>query len=248
MLANPLLVFVSAALAVASPLQRYGARSSCSPQKPVPVLPVNGGPSELPDPPQGIILKHIALGFGIQNYSCAETGASPVASGALAVLYDVTQLYPNQDRSSLTPEEWANFPSDVLHNDRVPLNRDEHGGASPINPFPKKESLKVKSLHKKNIPYLGHHFFNAAGVPIFDLDRVNQLLAARKISGIKAPSSADTGPEGTGAVDWLYLGDADGSRGISSVYRVLTAGGVSHVCRANGTDSTSYATLYWFFG
>ncbi|RKL10786.1 hypothetical protein BFJ70_g16467 [Fusarium oxysporum] len=37
-----------------------------------------------------------------------------------------------------------------------------------------KRSLKVRDLDK-NIPYLGHHFFNAAGVPMFDLDQVNHF-------------------------------------------------------------------------
>ncbi|EWY79328.1 hypothetical protein FOYG_17506 [Fusarium oxysporum NRRL 32931] len=69
-----------------------------------------------------------------------------------------------------------------------------------------------------------------------------------KIDGIKAPASAPAGPEGTGAVDWLYLGDIGGSQGVSFVYRVLTAGGASHGCEVQGTDSTSYTTLYWLYG
>ncbi|EXK24366.1 hypothetical protein FOMG_18903 [Fusarium oxysporum f. sp. melonis 26406] len=101
---------------------------------------------------------------------------------------------------------------------------------------------------RKSIPYLGRHFFNAAGVPTFDLDKASQLFVAKKIDGIKAPASAPAGPEGTGAVDWLYLGDAGDSQGVSLVYRVLTAGGASHGCKAKGTDSTSYTTLYWFYG
>ncbi|CAG2003956.1 unnamed protein product [Fusarium graminearum] len=187
---------------------------------------------ELPTPPRIVTLKHIPLGFGIQNYSCTDVGAIPVPIGALAVLYDATNLYPGQDRSSLTPGEWVSLPSDVLNTGKVPLNRNENGGASLTNPFPKKQSLK-------SIPYLGHHFFNGAGTPIFDLDKANQLLMAKKINAVKAPASAPAGPEGSGAVDWLYLGDAGGSQGVSIAYRVLTAGGVSHGCKAKGTDSTS---------
>ncbi|TVY62396.1 hypothetical protein Focb16_v004145 [Fusarium oxysporum f. sp. cubense] len=215
--------------------------------KPVPVLPVNGGPSELPAPPRDVTLKHISLGFGIQKYSCAGAGAAPAAVGALAVLYDVACLYPGQARSSLTAKKWASLPSDVLNTRKVPLNRNDDGGASLTSPFPRKQPLKVEGL-RKSIPYLGRHFFNAAGVPTFDLDKANQLFVAKKIDGIKAPASAPAGPEGTGAVDWLYLGDAGGSQGVSLVYRVLTAGGASHGCKAKGTDSTSYTTLYWFYG
>ncbi|KNB04927.1 hypothetical protein FOXG_16281 [Fusarium oxysporum f. sp. lycopersici 4287] len=179
--------------------------------------------------------------------SCAEAGATPAAIGALAVLYDVTCLYPGQARSSLTAKKWASLPSDVLNTRKVPLNRNYDGGASLTNPFPRKQPLKVEGL-RKSIAYLGRHFFNAAGVPTFDLDKANQLLIAKKIDGIKAPASAPAGPEGTGAVDWLYLGDAGGSQGVSLVYRVLTAGGASHGCKAKGTDSTSYTALYWFYG
>ncbi|KAM0339373.1 hypothetical protein ACHAPU_010938 [Fusarium lateritium] len=248
MLANSLLVLASAALALASPVEIVTRGSSCKPGKPVPVLPVNGGALELASPPQGVTLKHIALGYGIQNYSCADVGASPVATGALAVLYDVTHLYPGQSRSSLSADKWAALTTDVGNSGKVPLNLNENGvGASLTNPFPKKQSLRVDSINSK-VPYLGHHFFNAAGVPTFDLDKAGQLLIAKKIDGIKAPASASAGPEGTGAVDWLYLGDAGGSKGASYVYRVLTAGGVSHGCKAKGTDSTSYATLYWFYG
>jgi len=165
----------------------------------------------------------------------------------LAVLYDVTCLYPGQAHSSLKAKKWASLPSDVLNTRKVPLNRNDDGGASLTNPFPRKQPLKVEGL-RKSIAYLGRHFFNAAGVPTFDLDKANQLLIAKKIDGIKAPASAPAGPEGTGAVDWLYLGDAGGSQGVSLVYRVLTAGGASHGCKAKGTDSTSYTTLYWFYG
>ncbi|KAL7755395.1 hypothetical protein ACKLNR_014493 [Fusarium oxysporum f. sp. zingiberi] len=247
MFTNYLFVITSAVLALVSPAQCNGPSSSCRPGKPMPVLPVNGGPSELPAPPQDVTLKHIALGFGIQNYTCAGIDAAPVSAGALAVLYDVTYLYPGQDPLSLTDEKWASLPSDVLDTGRVPLNRNENGGASLTSPFPKKQALRVKSI-RKNIPYLGHHFFNVDGVPTFDLDKANQFLIAKKLGGIKAPASAPTGPEGTGAVDWLYLGDAGGSQGVSVVYRVLTAGGASHGCKAKGTDSTSYTTLYWFYG
>ncbi|KAI1073342.1 hypothetical protein LB507_011621 [Fusarium sp. FIESC RH6] len=247
MFGNSLLVLLLATLASASPIPYDSQTSICKAGKAVPVLPVNGGSSELSAPPRGQTLKHIALGFGIQNYSCADAGGKPTATGALAVLYDVTDLYPGQDGSSLTAQEWSSLPAAVLDTEKVPLNRNGDGGALPNSPFPKRQSLKVKSLHR-NISYLGRHFFNGAGVPTFDLDKANQLLVAKKIEGIKAPSSAPVGPEGTGAVDWLYLGDAGGSQGVSRVYRVLTAGGASHGCNVKGMDSTSYTALYWFYG
>ncbi|KAF5019158.1 hypothetical protein F66182_8837 [Fusarium sp. NRRL 66182] len=248
MLARSCLILASAALALASPVTNYGQGSSCKPGKPVPVLPVNGGPLELPSPPQGVALKHIALGFGIQNYTCADAGANPTASGALAVLYDVTHLYPGQSSSSLPSAKFSSLTADVLNAHKVPLNLNKDGvGASLTKPFPKPASLSVHAYRKK-LPFLGHHYFNAAGVPTFDLIKANQLHVSKKLDGIKAPASASPGPEGTGAVDWLYLGDAGGSHGVSYVYRVHTAGGASHGCKAQGTDSTSYTTQYWFYG
>ncbi|KAL5584047.1 hypothetical protein FOVSG1_015398 [Fusarium oxysporum f. sp. vasinfectum] len=248
MLAELSVAFTLAAFALASPpIDKLCPSQSGMPAKPNPTLPSNGGASELPEPSQGAALKHIALGFGIQNYTCADTDTTPTPVGALAVLYDVTHLYPGQSHSSLTQAEWASLPGEVLNTLKVPLNLNENGiGASPIKPFPKKQDLKVRSLSKK-ISYLGHHYFNSVGVPTFDLDKACQLLIAKKIDGIKAPGSSPSGPHGTGAVDWLFLGDAGGSHGISFVYRVLTASGASHGCKTKGVDSTSYAAMYWFY-
>ncbi|RBR18954.1 uncharacterized protein FIESC28_05776 [Fusarium coffeatum] len=247
MLVAHLLALASYVLASTSKVQDYGRRSEFQVGDAIPVLPANGGSSELPSPPQGVILKHIALGFGVQNYSCADVNAIPSAAGALAVLYDVTWLYPDQEGSPLTHEEWTSLPPHILDTGKAPLNRDSSGNICLTHPFPKKGSLKVEGFRKR-LPYLGQHFFNAAGVPTFDLDTYSRLLIARKVYGIEAPASSSAGPDGTGAVDWLYLEDAGGSIGVSIVYRVLTAGGVSHGCGAKGSDSTSYAALYWFYG
>ncbi|RYC78771.1 hypothetical protein BFJ63_vAg18356, partial [Fusarium oxysporum f. sp. narcissi] len=97
MLARFFFVLPSAAFALASPPgHKLCPSQSGMPTKPTPVLPSNGGGSELPEPSEDVSLKHIALGFGIQNYTCADTAASPTPVGALAVLYDVTHLYPGQ--------------------------------------------------------------------------------------------------------------------------------------------------------
>ncbi|KAM5352621.1 hypothetical protein ACJ41O_005343 [Fusarium nematophilum] len=247
MLANSLLVLASAALALASPVRNYGSGSSCSTNRPTPVLPVNGGAVELSPPAQGAKLKHIALGFGIQNYTCESAGATPKAVGALAMLYDITHLYPGQSRNSLDADGWAKLTGNALHSHEVPLNKGENGhGASLTKPFPKDAPLKVDGY--RSFPFIGHHYFDAGGVPVFDLYKAKQLLRAKKNEGIKAPASADPGVDGTGAVDWLYLGDAGASYGVNSVYRVYTSGGNSHGCTAQGSDSTSYTTMYWFYG
>lgn len=192
-------------------------------------------------------MKHVALGFGIQNYTCADVAAQPLAQGAVAMLYDITKLYPSQNRKSLDHSAWEFLTSQALAHHKVPLNLNPGGvGASSTKPFPKDKPLKLEGYGK--FPFIGHHYFDAAGVPVFDFPKTDEVLIAKKLDGIKAPATADVGPEGTGAVDWLYLGDAGGSIGVTYVYRVYTAGGSSHGCQAKGTDSTSYTTMYWFYG
>lgn len=60
----------------------------------------------------------------------------------------------------------------------------------------------------------------------------------------------------TGAVDWLELSDNGRglSKGVSTVYRVVTAGGVAQACSASGANangtvfSVPYVAQYWFYG
>jgi hypothetical protein len=95
---------------------------------------------------------------------------------------------------------------------------------------------------------LGHHFFDAAGTPTFNLTAVNKILFGAKTGDIKAPATANKGPAGTGAVDWLQLTNATGSVGLQMVYRVVTAGGAAPVdCASTALISVQYAAEYWFY-
>ena len=95
---------------------------------------------------------------------------------------------------------------------------------------------------------LGHHFFGADGTPTFDLTAVNKILYAKKVADIKAPATANKGPAGTGAVDWLQLTNKTGSVDLQMVYRVETAGGAAPVnCTSTALISVQYAAEYWFF-
>lgn len=211
----------------------------------------------LPDPPAGSKLLHIALGFGIQNYTCSSVGASPTANGALAMLYDVTHLYPGKGHESLVQRAWDHLPSRALATHEVPLNFNKTSegrvdprapGASLTNPFTPDAPLCLYGMTP--IPFLGHHLFTSSGVPNFVLDGGKINVLAGKLGAVDAPKNADKGPDGTGAIQWLQLGAKDGSTGGAKfVYRVATAGGNSHGCaKAAGQDSTSYAAYYWFFG
>ncbi len=212
---------------------------------------------ELTNPPDGLKLLHIALGFGIQNYTCTAQGAKPNATGALAVLYDARPLYPKQGARSLSEAQFAALPGDVLAQHAVPLNLDNtqnradpaHPGASLTSPFPAPAGLQVDGVDKP-LEYIGHHFFNDKGVPSFFLDNGAIFMTSKKDEAVDAPASASAGPDGTGAVAWLKLSATDAAVGPAKfVYRVLTAGGNSHGC-ANGAgdDSTSYTATYWFYG
>ncbi|KAG5972527.1 hypothetical protein E4U58_006452 [Claviceps cyperi] len=234
---------------------------SCAPRPVPPSLPQIEHAHNLPPPPAGSELLHIALGFGLQNYTCSHIGATPSATGALAMLYDITALYPGQTPGKSLPrkEDWDGLPRRAVWSHLVPLNLNYSStdgrveptspGASLTEPFPADEPLRVWGV-KKPIPFLGHHLFTAAGTANFVLRAGETNVLCDKLAAVDAPVDADRGPQGTGAVAWLQLGAKPGSLGgVKYVYRVLTSGGASHGCaKAAGQDSTVYTAMYWFFG
>ncbi|KAJ2985526.1 hypothetical protein NUW58_g5479 [Xylaria curta] len=186
------------------------------------VLPSTGGPTPLPAPDTP--LKHIVVGHGVQNYTCTAPGEK----GA-------------QAPGALSSSKWNNLTSKVLRTTSQPISTD------PSSPFPAPADLSVSGVYKP-IPFIGHHYFDANGVPTFSLHDNAELLKAQKILGIPAPSTADKGLTNEGAVDWLYLSDKGGSVGLTKVYRVLTSGGSPSVCGAAGEkQSVPYTTTYWFY-
>ncbi|KAK3377685.1 hypothetical protein B0H63DRAFT_222285 [Podospora didyma] len=212
-----------------------------------PTLPSTGAPTQLAPPDAGLVLKKIAVGHGIQNYTCATqtTASSPAAIGALAVLYDVTDLYPGSARLTVTKQFWDALPSTLLWSQPLPVS------ASATAPFPAPKDVKVGNT---NLKFLGRHYFDSLGSPTFDLSTVNLKASVKKDvnGGIDAPATADKGPMGTGAVQWLRLIDNGRGlgKGLTNVYRVVTAGGVSPSCDKAGPNviSVPYATYYWFYG
>jgi uncharacterized protein DUF3455 len=101
------------------------------------------------------------------------------------------------------------------------------------------------------LPPIGHHYFDSAGTPVFDLStsKTRRILFAAKTFSIKAPWNADAGPAKTGAVDWLLL-DAKSlytSIGLKQAYRVVTAGGIGSTCTEFGIYSVDSATEYWLY-
>ncbi|WYZ41279.1 hypothetical protein EsH8_V_000174 [Colletotrichum jinshuiense] len=248
MLVKTFILLASVALASAAPAKR---QAGCA----KPTLPVNGNGVELPAPPADVVLKYIALGHGIQNYTCATSNATgqavlaPSATGALAGLYDARPLYPNSGSGSLPSVDAFNgLTSSAVWGSPLPLTPDgtTRFGASATAPFPAPADLVLANMPP--LKQLGVHFFDDTGVPTFKLGE-QDLFKGAKLNGTKAPASADAGPEKTGTVDWLLLGDKGTSKGLTFAYRVVTAGGVGHPCTQVGTpDSVPYAAFYWFYG
>ncbi|KAJ9141723.1 hypothetical protein NKR23_g7676 [Pleurostoma richardsiae] len=234
---------------------------------PTPTLPSTGA-TDLAGPPAGLVLKKIAVGHGIQNYTCANSSASTTATGALAVLYDITTLYPGTAATGLSEFAWAGLPSTVLWSQDLPLNLNNSTAAAPgtpdspndlpetaygatSDPFPSPADLVLGEIAPA--AFLGHHFFDTAGTPNFDLASTSGLyFIGAKTGSVSAPPTADAGVLGTGAVAWLQLTDngSGRSQGLSYVYRVLTAGGNPHTCAdaGAGAGSVPYAAMYWFYG
>ncbi|ROV95737.1 hypothetical protein VMCG_07644 [Cytospora schulzeri] len=246
-------------------------RRDCTNPTPTPTLPSTGS-TDLPSPPSNVTLKYIAIGHGIQNYTCASTTATAVNIGALAVLYDITPLYPGTPTTGLSTYEFNSLSSTVLWSQDIPLNLlDPAAGkasstttsfpetdyqAVASDPFPSSPSdlsLRSQGISAK---FLGHHYFDSSSSPTFDLSAVGLFFSGAKAADVKAPAGADAGILGTGAVDWLQLKDNGRglSKGLSIVYRVETAGGVAQACSVSGVNPTGevfsvpYAAQYWFYG
>lgn len=210
------------------------------PSSTTPTLPTNGGctaPSsflymlikvsgnaELLSPTAA--LKFVAVGRGVQNYSCAGAGAAPVAIGAVATLYDFTSL-------AYTSETTLNTVPPII----------------VYEPISSTNGSTLSVGNTGTYPIIGHHYFGADGTPTFDLFTVGDILFCKKIASVNAPAAASVGPDGTGAVPWLMLTDKGGSVGVQEVYRVVTAGGKAPAtCPDMNLISVQYAAEYWFFG
>jgi hypothetical protein len=193
-----------------------------------PTLPLSGDAVELPSPNANLTLQYVAIGRGIQNYTCASTTATPSSIGAIATLFDATAL--------------AYLDEAMLHT--IP-------GIIVNMPLPSTSTLVLPSILRADV--LGHHYFDAALTPTFDLSSVGKILFGGKTGDIKAPSTASKGPAGTGAVDWLQLTAKSTyvSEGLSLAYRVETAGGVGLSCNTStsttAVQSVQYAAEYWFY-
>lgn len=186
----------------------------------------------LPPPSEGLVLKHVAIGRGTQNYTCdlSNSTAIPVANGAMATLFNVSCIA-------------ATYPDLAALLSRVSLE------------FNLTQSEVTKKLAPSNLAISGTHWFTNATTPFFSLDLAQgQHLGAApcaKDAGSPAPKYAPKGQQGEPAVAWLKLKTRDGATGgLQEVYRIHTAGG-SAPATCQGLPASfevQYATQYWFYG
>lgn len=183
------------------------------------VLPV--APTPLPSVGEGHTLRHIAIGRGIQNYTCASADAAPVAIGAVATLFNATC-----DSARLNERVMTDITTLALNY------------AIPTGP----EADQRLS---------GHHYFTDKKVPMFDLrtegSNYGYVQATPDVVKSAAPQDASAGPNQMGSVAWLKLNAVEGD--YKEVYRVHTAGGAPpKTCDSMGSAfSVEYSAQYWFY-
>lgn len=178
-------------------------------------------PTPLPPPSSGLVLTHVAIGRGTQNYTCANSSAqaAPVQVGALASLFNATCLVaPYPQLLSTIPGIALEFP--------IPDSSDTNSPA--------------------NILLSGHHYFTDSTTAFFNLNTTLHdwgSVACKK-------SNSSSSPDPTMDVPWLKLTSKSAAGcTISEVYRLNTAGGIPPAtCDGQPAHiQVQYSAEYWFW-
>lgn len=205
--------------------------------RPVPTLcssqsaKLSSAPTPLPPPSTGLTLKHVAVGRGTQNYSCADSTSAtvPVALGAVATLFNATCL------SAVSPAILSALPSLAL---QYNLTSATQAALAPP---------------ASDVLISGHHYFSNPTTPTFNMDTTASMqlgfAPCMKNNTEAAPASAPKGQQGEKAVAWLKLITKDATGGLEEVYRVNTAGGSAPATCAGmaSTFEVQYSAEYWFW-
>ncbi|EJD37226.1 hypothetical protein AURDEDRAFT_92431 [Auricularia subglabra TFB-10046 SS5] len=188
-------------------------------------LPLPNGTTALTPPAQaGTKLKYVAVGLGVQNYTCGASGTYAYA-GAVANLYDISCL----GRSPLFP-----YIQEIAY--------------ALAEAGPKADNVLDKVLGGARLK-LGEHYFvtspSGSGIsPKFDFTKAMHSSSAYVLAAKAGNMAAPTGPAD---VDWLQLNDVQGEL-AKSVYRVQTRGGQpAATCATGQFSSVPYAAQYWFY-
>ncbi|KAG8710338.1 hypothetical protein FRC11_004604 [Ceratobasidium sp. 423] len=177
---------------------------------------------------------YIALGVGVQNYTCGSTGTF-ASVGAVAKLFDISCL--------------VNTPLFPKIQDIVFAITENAKDQAVVD--------KIETILKSSPVTLGDHYFihnpavNGTSLsPVFDFRAgvkkgdPSGFVAAKKIGGIPSPA-------GSSNVDWLMLQNIGGAIGgtlANYVMRVDTkAGQPPTSCTPNATVSVPYTAKYWLY-
>ncbi|CAE6436856.1 unnamed protein product [Rhizoctonia solani] len=180
---------------------------------------------------------YIALGVGVQNYTCGSTGTFTTA-GAVAKLFDISCL--------------LNTPIFPGIQDMVFAVAGNAKGQALVS----KIETVLNSLPLTPL-MLGDHYFipnpavnGTSLTPVFDFRAgvkkgdSNGFVAVKKLGNTPSPA-------GSANVDWLMLQNIGGTIGGSlanTVMRVDTKSGQPPTsCSPNATISVPYTTKYWMF-
>ncbi|KAH7128340.1 hypothetical protein B0J11DRAFT_268666 [Dendryphion nanum] len=205
----------------AAPTRTFKAASVCN----LDGLTIPIAPTALPAIGEGLHVAHIAVGWGTQNYTCANSTTKPVQVGALAHLYNVTC-------------QTATTDSEIIH-----TNLDYFYKYIESN-----EGVRERTLS-------GLHDFTADGVPRFNLSTPEHnygIVLAKKDAGSDAPKPTPTGSATTTGsslpdIPWLKLKATGGD--YKEVYRVETRGGSAPASCSEtkiGTFEIPYFAVYYF--
>jgi len=185
--------------------------------------------SPFPSPTLSSPPRLVALGVGVQNYTCSSSG-NYSSIGAVADLFDISCLYGTA--------EFAKVQDDVYD---IWQKCD-----------PSQSNLVHELLHEFNIPLVGYHYFindNGTLRPEFDFTSIgptkgnpDAFVVAAKAVDVPAPNRVQD-------VDWLELTAVSG-KFADEVFRVDTKGGQPPTSCTPGSPpiSIKYAAKYWFEG
>ena len=162
----------------------------------------------------------------LQNYTCPNATATPIAAGAVARFYNASCLaadYPDLIGLAANIAYERPLPEDPL---------------APLEP--------------SNLELSTHHFFSNGSTPVFAFDAPDSpnlgKIFAQKVNESIAPANAVKNDNGV--VPWLYLTSRSTTEGdIKAVYRVNTAGGSAPAtCKDQpSTFDVDYSAVYWFY-
>ncbi|CAE6415038.1 unnamed protein product [Rhizoctonia solani] len=177
---------------------------------------------------------YVALGVGVQNYTCGSTGTF-TSAGAVAKLFDLSCFVNKPIFSGI---------QDVVF-------------AAAGNAKGQALVRKIETILKPCPVILGDHYFipnpavNGTGLtPVFDFRAGVKKGDPAGFAAVKKLGNTPS-PAGSSNVDWLMLQNIGGDIGGSlanTVMRVDTKGGQPPAsCTLNATISVPYAAKYWMY-